>query len=59
MGIESKESLDAILQPAEVDFAEEMIEISPDRHPIRQLIKHLSNMQLFRNRSSRDSPYDH
>lgn len=54
MGIESKESLDAILQPSEVDFAEEMIEISPDRHPIRQLIKHLSNMQLFRNRSSRD-----
>lgn len=58
-GIASKESLDVILRPSEVDLAEELVEISPDLHPIRELSKHLSSTQPFRNRSSRDFSYYH
>lgn len=58
MRIASNESLDIILESSMVDFAEELIEISPDLHPISQP-KHLSLSQQFQNRSSRDLSYNH
>lgn len=62
MSIASKKSLDVILLSSEVGVVEELIEISPslhDLHSIRELSKHLSSTQPFRNRSSRDLFYNH